>query len=304
MAELYPEVFKKRKEVEAVSSYWPRCLVSMANFASSLQRGSKRLQIRYLTGPKYLDYISMNLDTDAVIERSNEFGARLEAGRVPWERFFSALFKDPVRARTLIDDPEAFMRSVYDAGAIGPNTESRPGIFRHFTPDELAGEWILRNDKMYYRYGISAEEGEYVSAIAAPLIADIVAKADEAVRPGSRRAADLRFGHDVGLLPLVGVLGIRGMERRHNSAGVHNHWFAFDMIPMASNLQLIFCRNRRGDILVKLVYNERETSLPTLGEGPWYDWRDLRAFLVRTAEKIPGERIVRDSSRKERTGVY
>lgn len=308
LLEYAPEVFRSRKgrnEIDAVSSYWPRCLVSMTNFTTALQERTDGLVFHYATGPKYLDYISMNLNMDGVTRRSNSFVATLKAAKVPYDRFFSALFSNPQRALERIPDPEGFMRSVFESGCISPNTEHRPDIFSHFTDDELAGEWILHNDKMYYRYGISAEEGDIVRAIAKPLIADIVARADEAVRPGSRRAADLRFGHDVGLLPLIGTIGIRGMERPFPSADVHTHWFSFEMIPMASNLQLIFYRNRKGDILVKLRYNEQETTIPALqtATGPYYRWEDLRAYLVRTETEIPGDRVVRDSAQTERNGT-
>ncbi len=302
----YPEVFKgKRHEVECVSSYWPRCLVSMANFTSSLQTGADGLRFHYLTGPKYLDYISMDLNTKDVIKGSNVLRHHLLDSLVSYERFFSAIFNDTAKAVSLIEKPKEFMDNVFLAGGISPNTLARPDIFSHFTNDELTSLWISRNDKLYYSYGISSEEGEYVSSIAKPLIEDIVTKADEAVKADSDRAADLRFGHDVGLLPLVGTIGIAGMEERWKSADVHEHWFDFQMMPMASNLQMIFFRNKKGNVLVKLVYNDKETTIPavkTFG-GAFHQWEDLREHLVKTAAAISDEHIVKDNGGKERTGV-
>ena len=68
----------------------------------------------------------------------------------------------------------------------------------------------------------------------------------------------------MGLLPLIGTIGIAGMEERWKSLDVHRHWFDFEMMPMASNLQMIFFRNRKGDVLVKLVYNDKETYIPAV----------------------------------------
>ena len=306
MQKNYTEVFNgKRHEVECVSSYWPRCLVSMANFTAALQEKGGDLKFHYVTGPKYLDYISMDLDTKNVMKGSNVLRRQLLDSLVSYERFFGAIFTDSAKALKLIEKPKEFMDDVFLAGGISPNTQNHPDIFSHFTTDELIGLWISRNDKFYYSYGISAEEGEYVSSIAKPLIDDIIAKADEAVKAGSDRAADLRFGHDVGLLPLVGTIGIDGMEERWKSAGVHNHWFDFQMIPMASNLQMIFFRNKKGDVLVKLVYNDRETTIPALKaySGPFYKWNDLREYLKEKSAAIPDEHIVKDNSGKERTGV-
>ncbi len=302
----YPEVFKSgRHEVECVSSYWPRCLVSMVNFSSVIQRRNGKLDFHYLTGPKYLDYISMDLDTKEVIKGSNEIRRHLLDSLVSSERFFGAIFTDPAKATALISNPKEFMDNVFVAGSISPNTLSHPDIFSHFTTEELTGLGISRSDKLYFSFGISAEEGDYVSSIAKPLIEDIVTKADEALKQGSDRAADLRFGHDVGLLPLVGTIGIAGMEERWRSLSAHEHWFDFEMMPMASNLQMIFFRNKKGDVLVKLVYNDKETHIPAVKtiHGTFHRWEDLREYLVTTAAAISDDPIVKDNGGKERTGV-
>lgn len=302
----YPSVFKgSRREVECVSSYWPRCLVSMANCTAALKEGAPKMGFHYVTGPKYLDYISMDLDTKEVRKGSTALRKELLGKHLDPERFLGAIFTDKAKALEFIEDPRKFMDNVFVAGSISPNTIARPDIFSHFTLDELIALWIPRNDAFYRSYGISAEAGEYISAIARPLIEDIVAKADEAVEPGSGRAADLRFGHDVGLLPLVGTIGIEGMEERWKSDGVHSHWFLFQMMPMASNLQMIFFRNKSGDVLVKLQYNDKETTIPALKafSGPYYRWTDLREYLLVKASAVPDKLVVKDDGEVERTGV-
>ena len=263
------------------------------------------LEFHYVTGPKYLDYISMDLDTKDVMKKAKNLRKHLRDSLVSYDRFFEAIFTDKAKAVELVQDPRVFMDNVFVAGCISPNTQGRPDIFSHFTDSELVSLWIPRNNHLYFSFGISAEEGDYVASIAKPLINDIVAKADAAVKPESGRAADLRFGHDVGLLPLIGALNIKGMEERWNSLEAHRHWNAFEMMPMASNLQMIFFRNKKGDVIVKLVYNDKETSIPALKAfcGPFYKWEDLREYLVETATAITDENIVKDGGDKERTGV-
>jgi len=305
MAENYRKVFKGRNEVECVSSYWPRCLMSMANLVTALDDEIEGLDYHYVTGPKYLDYISMDLNLDGLFERSAVFEKKMAAKYVESERIESRIFTDKEKAAETIDDVPSLIRSIYYAGSISPNTIAHPDILSHFDVEELISQWIVRSDRMYYRYGISAEEGDYVQAIAKPLIYDIVEKADAALEAGSDRAADLRFGHDVGLLPLVGALGIETMEERWDSEKAHEHWYSFDKISMASNLQMVFYRNRKGEVLVKLVYNERETSIPALESfsGPYYRWSDLRRHFLNTADAIPDDDIVKDGAESERTGV-
>ena len=55
---------------------------------------------------------------------------------------------------------------------------------------------------------------------------------------------------------------------------------------MGTNLQMVFYRDRKGDVLVKILYNERETKIPAVEawQGPYYRWEDLRAHLVRISE--------------------
>ena len=77
------------------------------------------------------------------------------------------------------------------------------------------------------------------------------------------------------------------------------------MMPMASNLQMVFFKNRKGDVLVKLVYNDKETTIPAVKTvaKTFHTWEDLREYLVKTASAISDEHIVKDSDGKERTGV-
>ena len=50
---------------------------------------------------------------------------------------------------------------------------------------------------------------------------------------------------------------------------------------MASNLQIIFYRNKKGDVLVKFLYQEKERLLRGLEPvtGPYYRWEDVKSNL-------------------------
>ena len=139
--------------------------------------------------------------------------------------------------------------------------------------------------------GISSEAGDCYSAIAKPIIKDFVDRADEALASDSKVAANLRFGHDSGLLPFVGTLGIAGMEERWHSGTVHECWASYKMIPMGSNFQMIFYRNRKGDVLAKMLYNEKETTIPALKpwRGPYYKWPELREYFMNIMNSIKDE---------------
>ena len=51
---------------------------------------------------------------------------------------------------------------------------------------------------------------------------------------------------------------------------------------MGANFQMIFYKNKAGDVLVKMLYNEKEVTIPALEtfSDPYYKWSDLRSYLV------------------------
>ena len=63
-----------------------------------------------------------------------------------------------------------------------------------------------------------------------------------------------------------------------HSDEVSAKWWGFRNIPFASNLQMVFYRNKAGDVLVKFLYNEKECLLRGLEpvSGPYYRWETVK----------------------------
>ena len=63
-----------------------------------------------------------------------------------------------------------------------------------------------------------------------------------------------------------------------------NVWRNYDIFPMACNVQLAFYRpkkNKKGDVLVKALLNEREVTLPIQTDRfPYYKWNELRQYYL------------------------
>jgi hypothetical protein len=304
----YMEAFSgQRNEIACVSSYIPRCLISMSNFTAELfdcasMENIEGLQVTFRTGPKYLDYLSADLKSNKAYEKERRAMAdSMRHALVTTDRFIGAIYKDPEDAN--LEDPLDFVHDVFIGGAISQCTDARPNIFSHFTTDELVGLWKAENSRMYSKYCNSIEFGDYYTAVAKPLIADFLEKADAALSDTSSRAADLRFGHDTGILPFVSALGIKGLDERWNSSYAAEHWASFEMIPMGSNFQMIFFRNSSGNVIVKMLYNEKETSIPALGKGPYYFWTELRGYLVDRMNALDGSLIEQDTKESEHDGI-
>lgn len=286
----FPDIFKSGKRTEAccVSSVVPRCLISMANFTTELKDLDPDINYSFYTGIKYYQYIAKDIEAEGYIESSRHLEDSLRNALCRYDDLFALIFTDRVAADRIIAKPQSFVKSVFNAGAICLDLDfMNIDIFKYFSDEELAGQWITRSDKMYAQFGNCIEWGEVCAASAKDLLNDFITKADEALKDGSDKVADLRFGHDTGIMPLYCLLGIKGMDVRYPMAEGHEHWTVSDFVPMGTNFQMIFYQDRKGNTIVKLLNNEEETCLPALQpwQGPYYRWEDLRAYLVSLIEK-------------------
>ena len=118
------------------------------------------------------------------------------------------------------------------------------------------------------------------------MLKNFIETADTIVNNKSFVGATLRFGHEVYVLPMATLmeLGDAGIEVSDLDR-LDYSWANYRIFPMASNVQLIFYRPKKGkdgDVLVKALLNEREVTLPgTPVTGPYYKWADLRAYYLK-----------------------
>ena len=314
MVERFPAVFKNkdRNEVNSFSSTNFRCIVSMCNFTNKLKELSPRQELTYTSAERFMAYINPSLRVprpgEAPPQRpqlSPEQMARMygtprepqkfaPAPGTPgydFTRFLTPLFKDMDAALAAIGNPEPFVKAIYTAGGLCQDIDFLGvEIYRkYFTPEELVYFWASGNDSIYRMWGGSVENGDVVRFAIRPLLMDFIEKADAAMQPGSHRTADLRFGHDTSILPLFALMGVDDPQNRimpykeaHNMG-----WYAFFQIPMATNCQMIFYKNKKGEVLTKVLYNEKEILIPGIEpvSGPYYRWDELKAHFLDLCEK-------------------
>lgn len=289
----FPEVFasKARTRVHCQSSTVPRCLLSMANFTGSLKDRAPGIQYDFITGDKYLDLLAHDYfrEEDYSAQKSHLNDSIVRANVDP-SRVMRTYFKDDPKVNEIISNPWTFMRYMFLYAAICQDLEYELGgldIKHYLTEEELMGLAISYNERTYASYGNSLDFGDRITWAAKWLVEDFIARAEAAMEPGSDTAADLRFGHDSGILPLAGLLGLEGVAARYPVGQAYkNGFYVWERIPMGTNLQMVFYRDRKGDVLVKILYNERETLIPAIEaySGPYYKWETLRAWLDRISE--------------------
>ena len=121
----------------------------------------------------------------------------------------------------------------------------------------------------------------------APILRDIINKAENRVSGKSKLLADLRFGHDTCLGPLTVLMGINGADKDPEDPYEVKNCYQNWQTGKASNLQLIFYRSKKqGEpILIKCLLNGRESTLPLPADlYPYYKWEDFKTYYQKVVD--------------------
>ena len=280
MAAAYPGVFRQkgRDSVACYSTHKQRAILSMTNFAAALAASAPKVHIGFVSGEKYYDYLCREDQAASGLKGGSRKADKAMAEQFDFQTFYARIFTDPVKARACFKSDRLMAETCVTNGSVADYL-GIPELVRCLTPSEFEVASRIYNAKQYYQHCGSAEQGEWRMHLMDPLVLDFVEKADAAVA-GNNVAADLRFSHDVGMMPFFSLIGLQGYDTRLRFEEVCEHWNATYMMPMATNLQLVFYRGRKGDVLVKMLFNEGESSIPALGPGPYYSWAVLREYLL------------------------
>ncbi|MBQ2322855.1 MAG: histidine-type phosphatase [Bacteroidales bacterium] len=280
----YPEIFTTSRKISARSTLVPRCAMSMAAFTESLKTLAPQLNIRSEASNKYMAYLCYRTpESDLFTGRNTAPWAseaqRFEAQLVQPKRFAQALFSDHDYLIQHVD-PARLMWGFYWVAADMQDIDTDISFHDLFPPDELFNVWQVNNFRFYAGNANHADSKGKVVASSKSLVRNILQSADEAIADNSI-AATLRFGHDGNIIPLLALLRIESFDAAiARPEDCYKAWCDFKAAPMAANLQIIFFKNTKGDILVKFLHNEREVHIPIPTDSfPFYHWPDVRTYL-------------------------
>ena len=277
----FPQVFRGDAFIDARSSTSLRCAMSMSYFTERLKELNPGLQVNRRAYHRYMDYIAY----------TSPEGEKFASEKAPWRRSFREFEKKNVRPERLmaslfvkpeaITDQDAMMRSLYWIAADMQNVELDLSFYDIFEYEELVGVWKTVNARMYVCNAAAPLNGGLMPRCAVPLLRNILESADAAIEKGTP-AADLRFGHDTHLIRLLALMQIEGCSNQEvDMEKFHLAWQDYRVSPMGANLQLIFYRDKKNDILVKFLLNECEVTLPLKSKMvPYYSWKEVETFLA------------------------
>lgn len=289
----YPMLFKgKNVHIESRSTNVPRCILSMAAFDARLKELNPSIDI----------YATTNDNWHAVLvpSKGRKYNFK-EAGKTPKMMIDStaAAIADDVLARIykpeFRDEIEAeksrynkLVRNLFYLSIIMQDTEGDERIDDVFTGEERMKLWEQISRQRYATFANSEEWGDGILYDGSIFMREVVRDADDFLAHGGR-SAFLRFGHDVTVIAALAAMQVEGECARTSflNPDLKNLWADFRITPMATNLQFIFYRDKTGDVIVKLLHNEKECRLPIKSDiAPYYHWKDMRRYFIERADQI------------------
>ncbi len=282
----YPAVFKGPTRAEAVSTVSHRVIVSMFSFLRELDALDRDFSYDVDYGQPYQSYLLPDvIDSDA--DRTEQAGQKFDSflasiladGEVDLEAMLGSWISQP---DSLLPDTEArldFCDGMHTFVSSLDNLDVPvPEVFYSlFSPEERYAIWRLDNYGAYALLGRSPDTQNLRVQAMQALWDDFRDKAEADWAGGVQLR--LRFAHDSTLMPFLSLLDVNGMGARiDDPAQVEHYWRSFD-IPMGCNLQFIFFKSKKNpDILVQVLLNGREATLPLpmAAPGSFYRWDEVK----------------------------
>ncbi len=294
MTQNFPEIFQAGAYVDAKSTVVIRCILSMANEIAEIERLVPGIITKYDASRTTQKTLAPN-STDPVarkLSKDNYYHAdKFAEEHADHAAFMSKIFTDPDYLSKKKENK--FFSDVFDIAVNTQSHDDQPDLYDLFTPEELHNEWLNNNAWWYIYAGNTAITNNRVPFMQTAMLRNIIESSDSALT-SENISANLRFGHESIVLPLTVLLEANG--KAYDTSDLNDleaNWRNYEVFPMGSNLQLIFYRpidaakRNADDVLVKLLLNEAEVTLPgTPVSGPYYRWADLRQYYLDKLSKV------------------
>lgn len=288
----FPQVFEGKADINARSTPVVRCILSMLNECCTLQ--GLNPQLRVTTDASAHDLYYMNDEYNRVTRYRGEKAAQaslrdFRSRQVKPDRLMRSLFADTAYVSRHVKACR-LMGQLFDLASNMQSLDTNLDLYNLFTADECYDLWLRDNYDWYVNYGPSPLTRGKLPYTQANLLRNILDTADTCVTR-RQNGATLRFGHEVCVLPLACLMELDSCGYATTCAdSVAMSWRNYRIFPMASNIQMVFYRNKQNDILVKVLLNEHEVRLPVpTRQAPYYKWADVRAYYRQKLDRAAAE---------------
>jgi hypothetical protein len=287
MAERFPEVLCPGATVTGISTTVPRCIESMGACLMQMLQVCPQLQVTMQSSKRtqcYMNYQDHQLRRYMTPEAKKAYELYTDP-RMGNTRLMELIFKNPDIVKEVVDEGQ-FSYYLMKMGLfqLNINYNQSTYLMTLFDTDDLYLMWQIDNALWYIQHGACKLNGGSQPYSQRYLLRQLIADADSCIRldhPG----AQLRFGHETVVLPLVCLIGVNGFDLETDNLDEleAKGWWCSSVFPMASNLQFIFYRShpKDPDVLFKVLLNEVEATLPLQPvSGPYYRWTDFRQYCL------------------------
>ncbi len=293
MARLYPQVFagKNGNHITCLSSPYVRSVISMNAFTERLKEYYPKLNITRHASLRDIDITRPEKNMETFFKKARKMAKDYQMEQTRDKEFITRLFNDYDYAVKLIcnayksDKTAGFIGNMHDLAMIIQNFDNLPELHDIFSEEERYQMWHLFNIRRYLTYGPSADFGDIRNQDGKLLLRDIVERADKVLSGEMpNEVATLRFGHDSAIIPLLAIMHAEGCDGRVSFAEIERLpevWCDSRITSMAVNVQFIFYRNKKGDVLVRMLHSERDIRVPVKTDCyPFYKWSDFRQYCI------------------------
>ena len=289
MAANFPQIFTDSTYLDAKSTVVIRCILSMANEVAEFEKMYPNMKTKMdasRTTQHILAYNSQDKVAKELSEHAEPYVDEYVATLPKPEAFYNRVFNDRQYVTDSLNDRKTFKR-LFDLAVNMQSHDEYPSILDYFTAEELNNEWLARNADWYITSGNTPLTKNRVPYNQRVLLRNIIESADTAMM-SPNISANLRFGHESIVLPLTVLMEINNAAYETTDlTTLADNWRNYEIFPMGSNIQIVFYRPENNlnyteeDILVKVLLNEAETTLPvTPVIGNYYRWHDLRDYYM------------------------
>ena len=292
--------------IEGKSSTSLRCLLSLVAFNQGIKEHSPQLTIYQQARKSELAIVRPLYDNPNTPELARKI--HKECGeKGEWNKNLSMWMKESDASSFLSKVTTDRKRLIKECGGksyfnvlrysfrallFGENFElgDRELLTELFTPEEMYRIYVHQTAKwVNTSVGRGKDEVEMYSSFMRPMVDDIVAKCNAAIEGKNPHKANLRFTHDSYVGPLLSVMGYEGCVPQYNTdIELATTSFNFGtVVPMAANLQIVLYRNKKGEVLVRSLVNERDAYLPIkCATAPFYPWKAFCKHLEKNFKEL------------------
>lgn len=280
MGAAFPKLFEHGR-VNAISSYVPRCIMSMYEFAHQLTRQNNRVEIYTSSGRQNNDLMRFFDESKPYkeFEKSSEVHNLISeyADSVIPEGLLAKYTGKSAETED-IDETDALM-AIYSVLAGTAAMELNCNIADYMSREDFNALWSVFNFRQYLTHSASAIS-DLPADISKPLLLDLVATTDSFISGADTTPVQLRFGHAETLMPLLALIQIP--DCRYTGSDIYqvaDNWKDFDIVPMAANFRLVLFKSDSGNYYVRADLNERPVSLYP-GAEMYMPWEEARSYLL------------------------